>query len=774
MPHFRLLGWRPAAALTLAVFAWLPCNDQTVASENVYFVSPDGDDTWSGRLPDANPKRTDGPWRTLAKACAAVRPGDTCRLREGVYREVLKPLQSGTASAPIVFEATDGETVLLSGADSVGGWQPTGDGLFKAPFAWDLKDENQLFAGDQMLTEARWPNLQGTLLTPARATVDSGTPDTIVDRELPGDDDFWKGSVLWCAGGHRWYCWSATVTAFDSRTKTLSFDKSQPNKWYTPRQGNEYVLMGIRGALDAEGEWWLDRKSKTLWLRPLGDKDPNTQAIEAKRRIYTMDLSGRAYIRVSGIQFRAGGIRADADSHHLLFENLRGQYIGHSYVNDVSDRASVLIRGHHIELNGCELAYASGSLVRMDGHDNRMVNCFLHDGDYAGKWKGAASFSGRRQLISHNTIQDSGRDVCSVHGLMESLIQYNDLSNAGWLTSDLGMTYGHNTDFMGTVIRYNWVHDNLARGHTAGIYFDHCSHNAIIHHNVVWNVRGMPLQVNNPSYFMLCYNNTLINSGRISTFDHSHRNDLFGSRFQNNILAAELKLPTHVVTQPNLINPNPGPIDPENHRFELAPTSPARGAGVPLPGISVGTGGRPPDMGACPPTWKAGHDFKKAPEAKWDVSEAVFSNAIRNAAFELGTTEFWTASGTGTASIVKGNGWGNGFGRGDVQKTGTSKHELKLTGKARVEQTVKNLHPNTSYQLSAWLKVTDEKSPVVLGVCGHSGPDVTIVCTDESWERKTVGFTTGTDATGTTVFVAQDSSAGEAFADNLGLPRSPR
>ncbi len=357
---------------------------------------------------------------------------------------------------------------------------------------------------------------------------------------------------------------------------------------------------------------------------------------------------------------------------------------------------------------------------------------------------------------------------------MESLIQYNDLSNAGWLTADLGMTYGHNTDFMGTVIRYNWVHDNLARGHTAGIYFDHCSHNAIVHHNVVWNVPGMPLQVNNPSYFMLCYNNTLWNSGRISTFDHSHRDDLFGCRFQNNISAEALNLPPHVVTQPNLIDPKPGLADPQNRRFELTPTSPARDAGIRLPGIAEGTAERPPDLGAYPPEWKPGHDFQNPPKVTWNVPEAAYSNAICNAAFELGTTEFWTSSGTGTARITKGNGWGNGFGRGQIEKTGTSKHELELTGKVRVEQIVENLHPNTRYQLSGWLRVTDAQSPATLGVCGHGGPDATVRCADGGWERKTVDFTTGPDVTKITVFVEHTSDAGRAFADNLGLPRNPR
>jgi hypothetical protein len=349
-------------------------------------------------------------------------------------------------------------------------------------------------------------------------------------------------------------------------------------------------------------------------------------------------------------------------------------------------------------------------------------------------------------------------------------MQFNDLSQSGWLTSDLGMTYGHGTDFMGTVIRYNWVHDNLAKGHTAGIYFDHCSHNAIVHHNIIWNVRGMPLQVNNPSYFMLCSNNTVWRCGGIWTFDHSNRNDLFGCRFQNNILAQGFKLPPQVVVQPNLIDPDPGLADPEQRRFELKPDSKARNAGVALAGITEVL-----DLGACPfgkPAWKAGHDFQNPPEVRLDVPEAAYGNAVRNAAFELGTLEFWTANGGGRAEIGKGNGWGNGFGRGEVEKTGTSNYELKLKGKIRVEQVVENLKPNTKYQLSGWIKVTDDQSPAIFGVAGHGGPDATVSCADKSWERKTVDFSTGDGVTKVTIFVSRASEAGEAYVDNLGLPRS--
>ncbi len=739
-----------------------------------FYVSPAGNDQWSGTLADPNADSTDGPFRTLTKAAAALEPGDTCRLRRGTWHETLAPPRDGTAEAPIAFEAHAGEEAVLSGADPLTGWKREEEGLFSAPMPWDLKDQNQLFAGGAMLTEARWPDNTGTLLKPVRATVESGSANTITDPRLPGADDAWKGALLWCAGGHRWICWSARVTRYDARTKTLTFEKPQPDRWYTPVKGNEYVLMGLRLALDAEGEWWFDRKAKRVWLKPPGGKDPAGLGVEAKRRLYAIDLSGRSHLRISGLRLRAAGVRTDAKTSHVLLKGLRAEYVGHSYERDVSREASVLVKGSHIELQGCELAHASGSLVRFEGSDNRLVNCFIHDGGYGALWNGIVSLSGRRHLVSHNTIRDSGRDLVTIHGLMESIIQNNDLSDAGWLTADLGMTYGHNTDFMGTVIRYNWVHDHRARGHTAGIYFDHCSHNAIVHNNVVWNVPGPPLQINNPSYFMLGYNNTFWNSGHLTTFDHSRRNDLFGTRLHNNISSGEIRLPGHVVRDHNLIGPDLPLQDPERRRFIPRP-GPAVGKGLPLAGITPPN--RAPDLGACflgIRPWKVGHDFRNPPAPDTNVPEIVWSNAIRNAAFELGTVEGWTPAGEGKAETSKGNGWGNSFGRGQAEKTGTSKFELKLSGRASVEQVIEGLHPRTAYQLSGWLRSGDGKETIALGVKNYGGRDLAAASRAAAWTRETIDFTTGPGVTKVTIFVAKTSGgSGPVFADNLGLPRNP-
>ncbi|MHC5057983.1 MAG: right-handed parallel beta-helix repeat-containing protein [Planctomycetota bacterium] len=477
--------WRAvlgAAIIGASLVTFLLAAASGASAGESFYVSPRGEDGWSGRLPSPNGERTDRPFRTLARAAEAAGPGDTCFVREGVYSETLRPARSGTAGAPITFRSHRNETPVISGADPVTGWRREGGGVHSAGVDWDLGHENQVFAGGPgdgtMLTEARWPTNTGTILRPVRARVQKGTENTITDPKLPGGPDARKGALLWCAGGSEWICWTARVTAYDEKTHTLTFDKKQ-KKWYRPRKGNPYVLMGLRSALDSPGEWWFDSAAGRLYLMPPGGRDPDALRIEMKRRTYAIDLAGRSHVRIIGLRFRAGGLRTDKDSSDIVLEKLKGEYVGHSYEKDVSSKAAVLIRGSRIEVTSSEFAYASGSVVSLEGRDNTIVNCFIHDGNYGAKWRGTLGAAGRGHVIAYNTIRHSGRDLVNVHGLSASLIEHNDLSDAGWLTSDLGMTYGHNTDFDGTVIRRNLVHDNHAPSCSMGIYFEHLSHNVI-------------------------------------------------------------------------------------------------------------------------------------------------------------------------------------------------------------------------------------------------------------------------------------------------------
>jgi len=77
-----------------------------------------------------NPKASDNnvgtqelPWKTVSKAAATLKPGDTVIVYEGVYREWVHTQRSGTKDAPISYIAAPGEEVIITGADIFTDWQ---------------------------------------------------------------------------------------------------------------------------------------------------------------------------------------------------------------------------------------------------------------------------------------------------------------------------------------------------------------------------------------------------------------------------------------------------------------------------------------------------------------------------------------------------------------------------------------------------------------------------------------------------------------------------
>jgi hypothetical protein len=83
-----------------------------------YVVSPAGNDTAAGTLA--------APWKTLSHAAATAQAGDSVEVRAGVYSQPTVFTRSGTASAPIIFRAYEGEVPVIDGTSlTVGtGWSP--------------------------------------------------------------------------------------------------------------------------------------------------------------------------------------------------------------------------------------------------------------------------------------------------------------------------------------------------------------------------------------------------------------------------------------------------------------------------------------------------------------------------------------------------------------------------------------------------------------------------------------------------------------------------
>ncbi|SPE22477.1 conserved exported hypothetical protein [Candidatus Sulfotelmatomonas gaucii] len=152
----------------LALLAMVPAlraegalgGDSSVAK---IYVSPAGNNNWSGLLPAPNAAKTDGPFRTFDHARLYVEGLDKLKLsqvvvqfREGIYT-LTQPVNfvaadSGSAATEIVYENYPGETPIISGGMRVTGWVNVGDNKWQVMLpAGTAKFENLYYNGARRL-----------------------------------------------------------------------------------------------------------------------------------------------------------------------------------------------------------------------------------------------------------------------------------------------------------------------------------------------------------------------------------------------------------------------------------------------------------------------------------------------------------------------------------------------------------------------------------------------------------------------------------------------
>ena len=81
---------------------------EMLASQEVYYVSPSGDDSNLGTAAY--------PWRTIQKAADTLMAGDIVYIRAGDYHERVTPQNSGSADNYITYAAYPGETAAINGS----------------------------------------------------------------------------------------------------------------------------------------------------------------------------------------------------------------------------------------------------------------------------------------------------------------------------------------------------------------------------------------------------------------------------------------------------------------------------------------------------------------------------------------------------------------------------------------------------------------------------------------------------------------------------------
>ncbi len=261
-----------------------------------FYVSPQGNDGWSGIQPDGAGADNGGPFASLPQALQASRdwkqanPDKPAKifLRQGTYY-LDTTLDLFGVDSGLTLAAYPGESPVISGGRRITGWEKAGDHLWEAPVpearngTWDFR---VLAVNGEWRPRARLPET-GYFTHLSRfdvrwmSTTGGGWQVKPTQEQLtrlqyqPGDIEAWMDlNNAEVAVYHMWDMSMMKPVSIDSGTNTLIF--AYPGEHPPGAFGiSNYLVWNVKEGLKEPGQWYLDRtRGKVVyWPRPGEDMD---------------------------------------------------------------------------------------------------------------------------------------------------------------------------------------------------------------------------------------------------------------------------------------------------------------------------------------------------------------------------------------------------------------------------------------------------------------------------------------------------------------------
>lgn len=327
------------------------------------YVSPNGNDSWSGTIPDPAPDGSDGPFATIDHARLTVQTLNqaaysqiSVQFRGGTYilpaPEQFTAADSGSAMAPIVYQNYPGETPVFSGGMVLQNWTNVSGNRWTTTLPASTRYfENLYYNGVRRLR----PRVGGALGTYFRNVgpiyLDAPGPPALAPD--PHCSVYFAGSGWECYDRFRYNPADPIVATWKNLSppagnpcgqpagksgpagdiELVNFEQYSVSKLRfscvdTANQivyltgvtatetdhptshgfipNHRYLIENVEDALTLPGQWFLDRSTSPWTLTYLANpgENPNTDTVVVPQLPQLMVASGLAYVTFQGLTFQ--------------------------------------------------------------------------------------------------------------------------------------------------------------------------------------------------------------------------------------------------------------------------------------------------------------------------------------------------------------------------------------------------------------------------------------------------------------------------------------
>ncbi len=214
---------------------------------------------------DDNPGTSQAPWETISRAAKTLEPGDTVIIHGGIYRESVRPENSGRQGEMISYRAAPGEEVVIKGSKVIEGWIEE-DGLWYA----------------------HWPHSESRF---------RGYRDNFRYRY---EQVFWNGDLLFHSPDKQFLRSfaqeaGALTTLLNSREEVFRFARNR-------------TMEELRAAIlffYGDGSFTIDYTRHRIYVKLPEGVDPNSREVTLEGSVESVLFDGRGknHIGVYGITF---------------------------------------------------------------------------------------------------------------------------------------------------------------------------------------------------------------------------------------------------------------------------------------------------------------------------------------------------------------------------------------------------------------------------------------------------------------------------------------